>query len=65
MGVYPALGNIIKSIKLSGMKIEFYNEFPYTHDCFFEGMTKKEDGFWYFDNPKYSLPLMFSMKVTL
>jgi SAM-dependent methyltransferase len=56
------MGDVINAIIQAGLQIQFVHEFP--KSCFqqFPFFVKKDDGYWYYDNPKIQLPLMYSIK---
>jgi ubiquinone/menaquinone biosynthesis C-methylase UbiE len=56
------IGDIVTSLCSAGLRIQFLHEFPMM--CFqnFPFLKKKEDGYWYYDNPEVQLPLTYSIK---
>jgi SAM-dependent methyltransferase len=56
------MGDVINSIIHAGLQIQFLHEFPMS--CFqqFPFLEKRDDGYWYYDNPEIQLPLVYSIK---
>ncbi|MFX1483827.1 MAG: class I SAM-dependent methyltransferase [Promethearchaeota archaeon] len=58
------LARIITSIIEADLRIEFFHEFNKSPFRQFEFLKKRQDGYWYYDNPAVQLPLVFSIKAT-
>jgi 2-polyprenyl-3-methyl-5-hydroxy-6-metoxy-1,4-benzoquinol methylase len=58
------MGDVITAIIHAGLQIQFLHEFP--KSCFqqFPFLEKEDDGYWYYNNPKIQLPLVYSIKAT-
>ena len=56
------MADIINAIIDSGLQIQFLHEFPKSSFQHFPFFVKKEDGYWYYDNPEIQLPLVYSIK---
>jgi SAM-dependent methyltransferase len=59
---FHTMEDIINSLITVDLKIEFLHEFPF---CFFQihpDMKKRNDGYWEFQNFKFTIPMMFSLK---
>lgn len=59
--IHP-LSSIINSLLENNLQIEFLHEFPYTFFPIHPSMKKREDGYYYFENDKFNVPMMFSLK---
>lgn len=57
------MSEIINSLIRAGLRIEFFNEFPFFYYKPFENWYEK-DGLFYPPNPRQRFPLMFSLKAT-
>ena len=58
------IGKVVTAIVKAGLQIEFLHEFPMTTFPRFQFLKQKEDGYWYYDDPKVQLPLTFSIRAT-
>lgn len=57
-----SMSDIINALLRHGLEIKFLNEFPFSvYDCF-ENSVQDKDGWWRFDLPEDSIPMMFSIK---
>lgn len=59
--LHPVSG-ILDAVSSSGLKLEFFREFPFCAYERFTGMRKRRDGFYVLPDRKGSLPLLFSLK---
>jgi len=59
-----SLSEVINSIVNAGMRIDFFNEFPFTTWRELPFMIQSDDGRWVLPSHQDSLPLMFSLKAT-
>ncbi|MFW9820563.1 MAG: class I SAM-dependent methyltransferase [Candidatus Thorarchaeota archaeon] len=57
------ISEIINSLLSVDLKLEFLHEFPYTFFNIHPNMKKREDGYWEFENFKFIVPMMFSIRV--
>jgi len=53
---------ILDAVRSSGLKLEFFHEFPYSPYKKFAGMRKGRDGFFRIPGKASSLPLLFSLR---
>lgn len=59
------ISDIINGVVTSGLKIDFFHEFPYGVFQMHPKMERREDKHWYFSDPsKFTMPMMFSLKTT-
>ena len=58
------LGDIINSLILSGLKIEFLHEFPFAGYQKLPFMEQGKDGWWRLKDQNDTIPLLFSLKAT-
>ena len=56
------MGDIVTSLIVAGLQIEFLHEFPYTVFQMFQGMEKSDDGNYRFISQKPEIPLIFSLR---
>lgn len=59
-----SLGDIVSSLVMAGLKIEYLHEFPVCVYQHLPQMELGEDGWWRLDGREGSIPLMFSIKAT-
>jgi SAM-dependent methyltransferase len=58
-----SVADVVNSLIAAGLKIEHFNEFPYSiSECFPGRMREDADGMWHLVDYPDSLPLMFSLK---
>jgi len=53
---------ILDAVRLSGLTLEFFHEFPYSPYKKFDGMKKGRDGFYRIPGKAAPLPLLFSLR---
>jgi SAM-dependent methyltransferase len=58
------LGEIVSVLAAAGLRIQFLHEFNKCPFQMFPFFKKREDGYYYYDNPTVQLPLVFSIKAT-
>ncbi|HUT80244.1 MAG TPA: class I SAM-dependent methyltransferase [Candidatus Bathyarchaeia archaeon] len=58
------IGIIITSLIEAGLDIRFMHEFNKAPFPRFQFLTQAKDGYWYFNNLDYELPLIYSIKAT-
>ena len=58
------VSDILNSLIGAGLRIEFFNEFPYTVYKQFPFVEKCPDGYWRLKDKPDSMPLVFSVKAT-
>jgi hypothetical protein len=58
------IGEVVSTIISAGLRIQFLHEFNKTPFQEFPFFKKKEDGYWYYDDPVVQLPLVYSIKAT-
>ncbi len=56
------MGEVINALLDANLEIEFLHEFPYTFFNIHPDMKEREDGYWEFENLKFSVPMMFSIR---
>jgi len=56
------IGNIITALINSGLRIQFLHEFNKAPFPRFHFLNQSKDGYWYYNNPDYELPLVYSLK---
>lgn len=56
------MGEIINSLISADLTIEFLHEFPFTFFQMHPDLKQREDKYWEFQNFKYNVPMMFSLK---
>ena len=61
---WHGIGHVITSIAKAGLRIHFLHEFPKASFQRFPFLKQREDGYWYYDNPKIQLPLTYSLMAT-
>ncbi|MFX1264596.1 MAG: SAM-dependent methyltransferase, partial [Promethearchaeota archaeon] len=59
-----SLSEIINSIIDAGLRVDFFNEFPFTTWRELPFMVQRDDGRWVLPANQDSLPLMFSLKAS-
>ena len=59
-----SLSEIINSLINAGLRVDFFNEFPYTTWRELPFMVQREDKRWVLPSHQESLPLMFSLKAS-
>jgi SAM-dependent methyltransferase len=59
---FHTLSKIINSLLEVGLDIEFIHEYPYGFFPLHPNMKKSEDGYFYFQDEKFNVPMMFSLK---
>jgi SAM-dependent methyltransferase len=59
-----SLADIVNSLIVAGLRIEFLHEFPFSvyGDC--PWLEQRDDGLWYHKNNDIKAPMMFSIKAT-
>jgi len=45
-----------------GIEIEYVHEYPFCFFNFHPDMKKREDGYYYFQNELFNIPMIFSLK---
>jgi len=58
------IGSIITALIEAGLDIQFMHEFNKAPFPRFHFLTESKDGYWYYNNPEYQLPLVYSIKAT-
>ena len=58
------LGEVITALIGAGLRIEYVHEFPYATARWFPFMRQGADGWWRWEDPTSTLPLMFSLRAT-
>ena len=61
---WHGMGVVITAIAKAGLRIHFLHEFPKSSFQRFPFLKQREDGYWYYDNPKIQLPLTYSLMAT-
>jgi len=56
------MGDIINSLIRNGLRIEFLHEFPFSFSPIHPSMEKCEDGYWYFKDTGFNIPMIFSLR---
>ena len=56
------MGAILNSLIENGLSIEFLHEFPFSFFSIHPAMEEREDGYWYFKNSEFNVPMIFSLK---
>ncbi|MHA1155260.1 MAG: class I SAM-dependent methyltransferase [Candidatus Heimdallarchaeota archaeon] len=56
------LGSILNSLITAGIDIEFIHEFPFGFFPLHPDMKRGEDGYFYFQNDLFNVPIIFSLK---
>jgi SAM-dependent methyltransferase len=59
-----SVSSIINSLIKAGLKINFFNEFPFTSYKSLPYLIKNEKGYWEMPKNETAAPLMFSLKAT-
>ncbi|MFX1263480.1 MAG: class I SAM-dependent methyltransferase [Promethearchaeota archaeon] len=59
-----SISTLINSLIDAGLRIEFFNEFPFTTWKALPFLIEREDGRWVLPSHQESLPLMYSLKAT-
>ncbi len=57
-----SLGDVVNSLLVAGLKLEFLHEYPYCSYACFPFLVKGGDGRWRFPGGRELIPLMFSLK---
>jgi SAM-dependent methyltransferase len=58
------LGEVVTALIGAGLRIEYLHEFPYATAQWFPFMRQGTDGWWRWDDPTNTLPLLFSLRAT-
>ena len=56
------IGKIVTALVNVGLRIQFLHEFNKAPFPRFHFLHQSKDGYWYYNNPKYELPLVYSIK---
>jgi SAM-dependent methyltransferase len=59
-----SLSEIINSLIQAGLKIDFFNEYPFNIDKEFEFSEKDSEGYYRLKNQKVEIPLLFTLKAS-
>ncbi|MFX1574196.1 MAG: class I SAM-dependent methyltransferase [Promethearchaeota archaeon] len=59
-----SLSDIINSLIQAGLKIEFFNEYPFTTYKLYAFSEKGSDGYYRLKNQKAKIPLLFTLKAS-
>jgi hypothetical protein len=59
-----SVSDIINSLIQAGLKIEFFNEYPFTSYKLFTFSEKDFDGYYRLKNQKAEIPLLFTLKAS-
>ncbi|MFX1374214.1 MAG: class I SAM-dependent methyltransferase [Promethearchaeota archaeon] len=59
---FHTIGDIVNSLINVNFEIEFLHEFPICYHKIHPKMRLREDGYYEFENLKYNVPMMFSIK---
>ncbi|MFX1427705.1 MAG: class I SAM-dependent methyltransferase [Promethearchaeota archaeon] len=59
---FHTMGDIVNSLIKAGLEIEYLHEFPMCYHRIHPKMKLREDGYWEFDDFKFNVPMMFSLK---
>ncbi|MFX1408058.1 MAG: class I SAM-dependent methyltransferase [Promethearchaeota archaeon] len=59
---FHPMSEIINSLIINGLEIEFLHEFPFGFFQIHPDMRKREDGYWEFESFEFSIPMMFSLR---
>jgi SAM-dependent methyltransferase len=57
-----SIGEIINALISAGLQIQFLHEFPFAARAKFPFMEQSPDGWWRFTDPRYAIPLLFSLQ---
>ena len=57
-----SLDEVFNSLKNNGLKVESFNEYPFSFYNCFPNMIKGEDNYWRIKGYENILPLMYSLK---
>ncbi len=57
-----SLGSIVNSLIAVGIEIDFIHEFPFGFFQLHPEMKRGEDGYYYFQNELFNVPMIFSLK---
>lgn len=57
-----SISEILNALIKQGLKIEFFNEFNFSHYNCFKNMVQDENGFWQIKGMEKKLPMMYSLK---
>ncbi|MHA1317754.1 MAG: hypothetical protein ACTSQ6_09580 [Candidatus Heimdallarchaeaceae archaeon] len=56
------ISEILNSLIKEGLKIELFNEYPFSEFKQFPFLVQHEDRYWYFKDEKIDFPLLFALK---
>ena len=56
------IGDVINSLIKIGLEFDYLHEFPYSFFPLHPNMKKGADGYYYFENKSFNVPMMFSLK---
>ncbi len=56
------MGEVVTSIAQAGLRIEYLHEFPMASFQSFPFLKRRDDGYWYYEDPDIQLPLMYSIR---
>ena len=56
------IGKIVTALINAGLKIQYLHEFNKAPFPRFQFLHQAKDGYWYYNNPEYELPLVYSIK---
>ncbi|MHA1914308.1 MAG: class I SAM-dependent methyltransferase [Promethearchaeota archaeon] len=59
---FHTMSEIINSLIITRLKIEFLHEFPFCYHNIHPDMKVREDGYYEFTNLNFSVPMMFSIR---
>jgi SAM-dependent methyltransferase len=59
-----SISTLINSLINAGLRIDFFNEFPFTSWKALPFLEEREDGRWVLPSQQESMPLMYSLKAT-
>jgi len=59
-----SLSDIFNALRMAGLRLEFFHEFPYLMYRRLMCMEAGEDGWWRFQDHSINIPLMFSLKAS-
>jgi SAM-dependent methyltransferase len=58
------MGGIMNSLIRNGLVIEFLHEFPFGFFPIHPSMREGDDGYWYFKDENFNVPMIFSLKAS-
>jgi len=56
------ISEILNSLLRVNLELEYVHEFPFSYHNYHPDMIKREDGYYEFQNLRFSVPMMFSIK---